>query len=197
MSVELDFIGSLREIANNDAATAIGDSMFSEKYFYWTGSFCPRTSYEMEQSRINAEEIPFDCESLASNREHQESHTETTIRSNLLIYSSTDSEDDLPLSTIARRLQLAASASPVGRRSPVWSNVETPTPPPDFTAHSGLADCVASMTDPTPYKFIEGILKQTCMLYKRAMVHIKKLNVNIRSIQSFGYYLYPQIAFYM
>ncbi|CAH1967799.1 unnamed protein product [Acanthoscelides obtectus] len=93
---------------------------------------------EMEQSRINGEEIPSDCESLANNRDDQESDTETTIRSNVLICLCSDSEDDLP-------------SSPVGRKSPVWSNVETP----DFTAHSGLADCVTNMTDPTPYKLFQ------------------------------------------
>ncbi|CAH1970101.1 unnamed protein product [Acanthoscelides obtectus] len=110
---------------------------------------------EMEQSRINGEEIPSDCESLASSRDDQESDTETTIRSNVLICSYSDSEDDIPLSTIAGKLQLASSASSVGRKSPVWSNVKTPTPPPDFTAHSGLADCVTNMTDPTPYKLFQ------------------------------------------
>ncbi|CAH1996679.1 unnamed protein product [Acanthoscelides obtectus] len=104
------------------------------------------THSEMEQSCINGEQIPSDCESLASNRDDEESDTETTIRSNVLICSCRFSEDDLPLSTIARRLQLASSASPVGRKSPVWSNVKTPTPSPDFTAHSGLADCVTNMT---------------------------------------------------
>ncbi|CAH1971722.1 unnamed protein product [Acanthoscelides obtectus] len=103
---------------------------------------------EMEQSRINGEESPSDCESLASNRDDQVSDTETTIRSNVLICSCCDSENVLPLSTIARRLQLASSASPVGKKSPVWSNVKTLTPPPDFTAHSGLAECVTNMADP-------------------------------------------------